>query len=128
MRIKADDSLEYSHGLLTLSGREVMLDRIGTVVQMVGRGLLSVKYEITSSRNLRGRHPTVCNLLQMSKFAVKCLLLKNPKRQYSCIFPEFSKEISFACFRENRRYFLVDLVIQCGRLMVFDTQMAEFSK
>lgn len=26
MRIKADDSLEYSHGLLTLSGREVMLD------------------------------------------------------------------------------------------------------
>lgn len=110
MRIKADDSLEFSYGLLTSSGREVMLDRIGTVAQMVERGLLSVRYEITCSWNLRGRHPGVCNLLQMSKLAVKCLLLKNPKGQYSCIFPEFSKENSFACFRENRRYFLDDLV------------------
>lgn len=43
--------------------------------------------------------------------------------------PEFSKEIFFACFRENRRYFLVDPITSMWYIDgVFDTQMARIPK
>ena len=59
MKIKTDDGLEFNYGQLTLSRREVMLDRIGTVAQMMEKGLLIVIYKIIHSRKLTGRHPSV---------------------------------------------------------------------